>query len=874
MPAERPNVLIRQVEETPIVTPATPTLEPCIMGDLRQVVIKGDTGSTYDSSSGASVSYPFIESLATPIRRYVDDRVFGKHETEQVYTEWDLLPEMREMVDDMLEASDPIASLARADLIASGSSPAITLSSNPVVRDTVSVHGTQTIGFTVGGTLAIGNVLTITIDGTPFSFTMVDTLIASAVAGLVAAMAAASGVTATDSNPEVTVTADDASVPFTYSSSIVSVAGTITESDDTTYFAETDTFTVDYDTGTVTLTGAAATFLSSNDVGIDFTPRPLSSIVAYLLFEDTFSTVKKSPLTFRVPQNFYFATSSVVTLIEGVDLPTGSNISILAEAFEYTLDSPVALNNTDLISGSVVVKNASGKVYVEDTDYVVDLVAGTINVLTSGEIDDDGVTVVFVDYDAKFPGDPKILLSYMASRVSKDGTLLELSERSDLEAIAGEITGWYNKIGPWTPLLFGMSVAQTAAGGNIVAGIATRSDNLSDVLDELTKHELYSLVPMFPDVSLISTIKGHVDTESLPENGHERVLYFSTETRESLPVYPDNLDDAAGVAFLDAANDVLIDWGYDTGDENGDLNPTDPKGGDFVEILGKRIPVVSATLNGTQMTYHLNGAATAFPTSEPSASIPTAPVSPTPPAPYASATHLVYYRVVRDLQRTEMVDLADDVREAFEDRRQALMLPDIVEYNYDIDFTEEADAEAFDLPGFVRSAHVAGLRTVILANQGLTNFTLTGFTGLRHSNKFFTRSEIDLLIANGIDLAVVDGLAVRSLRQLNTDASTLTRAEQSITTTVDFGTKTLRDVLKGFIGVYNRTPRFHEILRLMVQGVEKALQNLTSDRTGSVVQRIDIVEIKDSEIFKDRVEMTLRFVVFSPVNVIDVTILF
>lgn len=887
--ADRPNVIITQVEETPISTPGTPTLEPAILGDLRLAVVKGDTSTTYNQSLGTTVSYPLLELLATPIVRFVDDRVLGKHETERVYTEWDILEDAQDMTSDLLEATDPIGFLEREEVGFTGAGPFV-MASKPLIRDTIQLR--DVIVTVTPADVEIDDIFDVTINGVKFSFTATAATVANVTLGLVTAInGGTEPVTATDNTTDLTLSPDVVTVPFTVVTATTNKTAGVDDQTlvlSETFFAEADDFTVDYDTGTITVVGSSslATHLGSGAIKVSYSPRPAASVVVNLLFEDTFSTVPNQPVTFRLQPDDYVATTTSVKLLKDISFPNISNVSLNSEPQTFSntaLDSAdvdITLNNGGVISGSISVSSAAGTVYEETKDWKVkDLTTGELTLLSDagsapadgGQIDKDDVSVVFVTYQAKFPGLPKILVTYTASRVARDETLLRLTTREDLEAIAGETVGWKSEIGPYNPLLFGMAVAQDVAGGNIVAGTPFRADNTSEVFELLSKNELYSLVPMTPDVSLASLVKGHVDTESLPVNGQERVLIFSPETRLERSVYPfGDLQDAVGVAFLDNVNGIVFDPNFTTSLTDSTLG--DPRPGDFVEILGKQLKITGVSISGSDAAYFVDGASVAFPTAEDAASIPT--VTGTPPGSF-SETHAVAYRVIRKLQRTEIVDLAKGIRVGFDDRRSWMLLPDIVKLSFTSDISPASlGATILDLPGFIRGAHIAGLRTVTLANQAYTNFVLTGFTGARHTNEFFTRSEVDDLIEDGIDLAVVEGSSLRSLRSITTDVTTIGNAEQSIITTVDFGVKTLRGVLEQFLGVYNVTDNTLNLLRFAVQGVEASLRNSQSERTGPIVLRIDVVELKESDEFKDRVEMTLRFVISAPLNVIEVTVLF
>jgi hypothetical protein len=910
--ATRPNVKITQVEETPITTAVPTILEPVILGDLRQVVERNDTGSTYSKSAGTTVSYPDLETNAVPLIRFVDDRILGKHSTERTYSEWDLLTENKTMITtDLLSASDVIASLQKTEYSIDGTQldagTDYTLKSKPIIRDTVVIiksESSQLSSPPGADYFAEGDDFTVDYD--------LGTISAVASGALDTYMTGATTMVdiSYSARPSSSVVAHlqyidtYSTTPFTTVTERVKSEDYVASSSGVTVLAKNVQYVDFLIEGTVTVGDIVTITINGTDFATAGTETTIAEIVAALVTAidggsepvdatDIVTTTVRVNSTDGNPFSYASALSTDVgadleptiteALLQSVSaFPSTTNISIVNEAQSFdktTLDSAdvdVTLNYQDLISGTVSVTNAAGTAYTETTDWTVDLTTGVITLKTGGQIDDDDISVVFITYQAKYPGSPKILLTYTASRLSRDETLLRLSTREQLEAINDD-ANWKSRIGPENPLLFGMAVAQAASGGNIVAGTPFRSDIQAKALELLEKNDVYTLVLMSPSVSTASSIKTHVDAQSLPEVGNERVLAFSPETRVERSVYPyDDLDDTvgSGIAWITTTvgePERVFDTLFDSTKTDATLG--DPKAGDYIEILDQQLKVTSVVKDGTDITYYVDGAAVAFPTAEPSGSISS--VVGTPDGGTFTPTHMVAYRVIRKMQNTDVITIAEGIRTGQDSRRTWMMLPDIVQYDYEeTPTTTGAGAVTTDLPGFIRAAHVGGLRTNILANQALTNFVLTGFTGLRNSNDLFTKSEIDSLIQNGIDLAVADGTAVKSLRSLTTDASTLGNAEQSIVTTVDYGVKKLRRPLRGFLGVYNVTENTINLMRLVVHGVEANLKNQQSDRTGPIVARIDVIEIKKSELYKDRIEMKLRFVIAAPLNDIEVTVLF
>ena len=80
---------------------------------------------------------------------------------------------------------------------------------------------------------------------------------------------------------------------------------------------------------------------------------------------------------------------------------TSEASSVSAEPFTSVYDVPVKLANKHLVNGSVVVDNPENGNFVENTDYTINYLNGSITVLSTGGMDDE--TEYAIDYDWNVP---------------------------------------------------------------------------------------------------------------------------------------------------------------------------------------------------------------------------------------------------------------------------------------------------------------------------------------------------------------------------------------------------------------------------------------------------------------------------------------
>ena len=151
-----------------------------------------------------------------------------------------------------------------------------------------------------------------------------------------------------------------------------------------------------------------------------------------------------------------------------------------------------------------------------------------------------------------------------------------------------------------------------------------------------------------------------------------------------------------------------------------------------------------------------------------------------------------------------------------------------------------------------------------------TNTTITGFSGLSNSNTLFTRSQLDAIAGGGTWITVQDSpsAALSCRHQLSTLVTTIQNRELSITKTVDYVAKRLRQVLEPKIGSFRITQSYLDTLGLICEGEIRNFVETGVLTTGAV----NFVEVDSTN--SDQVNIQVIITVPFPANYIALTLQF
>lgn len=165
---------------------------------------------------------------------------------------------------------------------------------------------------------------------------------------------------------------------------------------------------------------------------------------------------------------------------------------------------------------------------------------------------------------------------------------------------------------------------------------------------------------------------------------------------------------------------------------------------------------------------------------------------------------------------------------------------------------------------------VAGQVAGNLPQQGLTNVPIAGVDALKFSSEFFSEAQLNTMAQGGtyIMRQAKPGAAISSRHQLSTDMSSVEKRELSITKTVDYVSKFVRNTVSPFIGKYVINELSLTMIRVSVAGVGEFLKKK------GTVNSFTINQVAQDAINKDQVNVSITIQPPYPVNKIDIQLIF
>jgi hypothetical protein len=436
--------------------------------------------------------------------------------------------------------------------------------------------------------------------------------------------------------------------------------------------------------------------------------------------------------------------------------------------------------------------------------------------------------------DSLVTGD--VLISYTAIRTDNIGDLVSIETVDELESKVGPAI-------PENPLGFACFLALQNTD-TIIYATAVEDDTTTDHLaaaEFLETREVYGIAVLSTDPAIHQIWKSHVDNMSDEESKRERIcfinrLLFTYETKTS-----------GDQGFVDLVNTFSAD--------DGDFINDEVTAGMYVKLLVDGEITETARIVRVVDGQHLELVA---------------------PGLAVHSYHDLNWRIdTKALDKLEQAQFLADYSKAFADRRVYNVWPDEIQVSYEVplhgdDTFDQSDTEVtVEVPGFFACAIVGAMVANYPPQQPFTNLPFAGIIGLQHSNEYFSPIQLDTIATGGTYIVVQDTPTAPcySRHQLSTDISQIEKRELSITKDVDYVAKFLRNQLRPYIGKYNITQTFLEMLRTVVTGVMK---NLIGEGQLIDGQLVSLVQSTDQP---DTVLVTVDILVPYPCNYIRVTLL-
>lgn len=469
---------------------------------------------------------------------------------------------------------------------------------------------------------------------------------------------------------------------------------------------------------------------------------------------------------------------------------------------------------------------------ISDTGFTVN--AGII--LYDSTWTDSGVTqpldvaeaTLFIEYRAWIPG--------------VAGQIYSIDDVADIDDIPGELD-------PDNPLKWAVYKALSNSNGTTVKYTAVENpDDVDDwlgVLEVITGASgIYGLVPLTYDQTVLDAYAAHVDAQSSATEGNWRVLWVnllavptvaivdsttSSDDEEVLATIsddPDTVGDQFTIVRIPGSNGKFVTNGVRAGDIMRYNYTTDGWDGEAYDEY-----VIDQVVNEDTLRLETGQGTT-------------------------EQTVAKKMTVYRTLTNTELATQLATSAATYGDKRVRAVWPD----------TLGAGNESF--AGYHLCAALAGLRSGVAPNQGLTNLEIAGFDDVDRTVNLFNKSQLNTMANAGVFIvtATDDGTIITRHGLTTAGYGDLLTQEESIIANVDSMSYVFLDRVADMIGVYNVTPATLDLIELRLEGTIEYFKEVRVERIGGQLTDGSIIDVRQHTLLKDRVIADLELTVPVPLN--------
>ena len=570
----------------------------------------------------------------------------------------------------------------------------------------------------------------------------------------------------------------------------------------------------------------------------------------------------------------YSASTKQVTINTGRSSGVPSTFTEIINGL--TVDHASELDSTVAAILSAVLEAGSGSTALDESAFTAP--DGTIGSRTYPLEGGANANQIILDGGMTNGNAVKVYIGYRALRVdlsaaASDPSLLTIESIADAETKLGRTDTVKNPLGLAAKLALTNSVGNTSIkalglSAQNSAELSTYPEGSPTAYDEaltlLEAEDVYALAPLSSSREVAALFSNHADNMSLPENGGERVAFVAREfpgysaaklvingsAGSTASDFNTSGEFTGGVDFgLDGANFAALEAALDASDEIilvlNSWKTSTYAGRELLgassEQYGFRVSAIPSgnTYQLTIDTDDIEGVSTNDLSSED------------------------WYLYIQGKAITASADQAERVAtfgSEYATRRTYFCWPPKL--------LASVGSNSELLSGHYIASVVAACVGFQPVGKSFTNLPLSGFTGLRYSNRHFSKSQLDDIAGGGTLIVIqpVEGGPLKIRHQLSTDVSSIQRRELSITKALDYFAKTLRDTLSDQIGGANITTEFVEALGMTVQGI---ISRMVKRGVTTSANLIKIVQNADNP---DTIDIIIDVAPIYPCNYIQITL--
>ncbi len=421
-----------------------------------------------------------------------------------------------------------------------------------------------------------------------------------------------------------------------------------------------------------------------------------------------------------------------------------------------------------------------------------------------------------------------VFVEYRAWRQELTGDVGSIDDVGLLNAqIPGPLT-------PDNPLKWGVYYALLNSNGTLVKYTAVADpssvDDWTDTLSLLVgREDVYNLVPLTHDATVLNLYSAHCSDQSSPENGRWRAMFLNLQAVVQKAVVSPATTADGEPALATVADDpdtsgtqytlLTIPGG------NGQLLRNGTRPGDIA-----RIQYSTSWGEDTWVEYPVDAVI-----SEDSLRLASGPDS----AITVASRVEIWHPLTKDEQAADVGRRAG----SYGSRRVKAVWPD------------QISSGGTPMDGYFLCCALAGLRSGVVPHQGLTNLAIHGFDDVSRTTSYFNANQLNIMANDGVWVVTQDPDGVVKTRQaLTTDLSDINHQSEMVTANLDSISYLFLHRLQPFIGVTNVTPTAIARLHVeLVSAIEYLKANGFTETLGSQLIDATIVDLRPHALLRDRV---------------------
>lgn len=436
-----------------------------------------------------------------------------------------------------------------------------------------------------------------------------------------------------------------------------------------------------------------------------------------------------------------------------------------------------------------------------------------------------------------------LFVEYRAWLADYVGAFESITDPAELPTMLGQAS-------PDNPLYWGVYLAlQNANGQPVYFSAVTDPDNVDDWISVLEildgRPNIYNLVPLTTNSTVLGAWKSHVVSQSAPEVGNYRAAVFSIDVPANKAVLdastssdgeailaklsddPTTSGTQYTLLFVPANNAKFITSGVRAGDTVRFLYSTDGFGNEtYSEFV---IDEVLSEGSVRLVTGH-TGAVTVAQRAE----------------------------IWRTLNRSDRATEASAQIAQYKHRRVVVVANSTVGLAGSV------------FPGYFAAAAVAGLRSGVLPQQGLTNVALAGIDDIGALISGLNGTQLNQIAGSGGWIIAKDAAgAIYNRHAVTSDPTDLNTREEVIRVNVDSISYQYAQVYVPYIGQVNVNDETLIVLGSLFDTTSLVLKTNGTTRSGPQLLDATLVQVRQHALFKDRVVIEANLSIPYPLNNIE-----